>query len=130
MPESEACRGGTRRGDAVLLAVRRVFLDSSEVRWQTRPRFVGEGLIRVPACRCRVRTGADEGGTMSPLIKSDAKMQLLHSVPLFAKCNMRQLRRIAALTVAVQLPAGEALCREGRSVASSSSSSTARLRSA
>jgi len=54
------------------------------------------------------------GETMSPLIKSDAKMRLLGSIPLFATCNSRQLRRIAALTVALDLPAGEVLCREGQ----------------
>jgi len=48
------------------------------------------------------------------MIKSDAKMQLLHSIPLFAKCNSRQLRRIAALTVALDLPKGDVLCREGQ----------------
>ena len=51
---------------------------------------------------------------MSPLIKSDAKMQLLRSVPLFATCNSRQLSRIAALTVALDVPQGEVLCREGQ----------------
>ncbi len=50
---------------------------------------------------------------MSPLIKSDAKVRLLRSIPLFAKCNARQLRQIASLTVALDLPAGEVLCREG-----------------
>lgn len=50
---------------------------------------------------------------MSPLIKADAKVSLLRSVPLFAKCNIRQLRQIAALTVDLELPVGEVLCREG-----------------
>jgi len=51
---------------------------------------------------------------MSPLIKSDAKMRLLGSIPLFATCNSRQLRRIASLTVALDLPEGTVLCREGQ----------------
>jgi CRP-like cAMP-binding protein len=51
---------------------------------------------------------------MSPLIKSDAKVQLLSSIPLFTKCNARQLRRIAALTVALDVPDGQVLCREGQ----------------
>jgi CRP-like cAMP-binding protein len=50
---------------------------------------------------------------MSLRIKSDAKMQLLQSIPLFSKCNSRQLRRIAALTVALEVPKGDVLCREG-----------------
>jgi CRP-like cAMP-binding protein len=50
---------------------------------------------------------------MSPLIKSDAKVQLLRSIPLFTKCNARQLRRIAALTAALDVPKGQVLCREG-----------------
>src|ERR1700686_1007397 len=53
------------------------------------------------------------GGSMSPLFKSDAKMQLLRSIPMFSKCNARQLRQIAALTVALELPKGDVLCREG-----------------
>jgi CRP-like cAMP-binding protein len=50
---------------------------------------------------------------MSPLIKADAKVSLLRSVPLFARCNSRQLRQIAALTVDLELPVGEVLCKEG-----------------
>ena len=50
---------------------------------------------------------------MSPLVKSDAKVQLLRSIPLFTKCTARDLRQIAALTVALDLPKGEVLCREG-----------------
>jgi len=50
---------------------------------------------------------------MSPMIKTDAKIQLLRSIPLFSKCNSRQLRQIAALTVALELPEGQTLCREG-----------------
>jgi CRP/FNR family transcriptional regulator, cyclic AMP receptor protein len=50
---------------------------------------------------------------MPSLIRSDAKTQLLRSIPLFAGCNTRQLRQIAALTVALELPAGDVLCREG-----------------
>ena len=46
-------------------------------------------------------------------IKSDAKIQLLRSIPLFSKCNARQLRQIAALAVALDVPKGEVLCREG-----------------
>ena len=50
---------------------------------------------------------------MSPRIKSDAKIQLLRSIPLFSKCNSRQLRRVSGLTVALEVPEGEVLCREG-----------------
>ena len=50
---------------------------------------------------------------MSPLVKSDAKVQLLRSIPMFTKCTTRDLRQIAALTVALDLPKGEVLCREG-----------------
>jgi len=46
-------------------------------------------------------------------LKPDAKVALLASIPLFAHCNKRDLRRIAALTSAVEVPAGDVLCREG-----------------
>ena len=31
---------------------------------------------------------------MSPLVKSNTKVQLLGSIPLFTKCTGRQLRRL------------------------------------
>lgn len=51
---------------------------------------------------------------MSPLIKSDAKVALLGSIPLFARCNRKELGRIAAITSAVDLPQGDVMCEQGR----------------
>ena len=48
-------------------------------------------------------------------LRSDAKMKLLGTVPLFAGCSKRELAKIAALTDEIDLPAGKTLTEEGRS---------------
>jgi CRP/FNR family transcriptional regulator, cyclic AMP receptor protein len=48
-------------------------------------------------------------------LRSDAKMSLLATVPLFAGCSKRELAKIAALTDEIDLPAGKTLTDEGRS---------------
>ncbi len=46
-------------------------------------------------------------------MKSDAKVDLLKSIPLFSGCNRKELRQLAALTMPLAVGDGEILCREG-----------------
>ena len=43
----------------------------------------------------------------------DPKIQRLAEVQLFSTCNRRELAKIAALTVEVDVPAGRVLMRQG-----------------
>lgn len=45
--------------------------------------------------------------------KRDARIDLLAGLDLFARCDRRQLAKIAALSTEVTLPAGSVLCRRG-----------------
>jgi CRP-like cAMP-binding protein len=47
------------------------------------------------------------------VLRKDAKVELLKSAPLFARCSKRELQQIASLADEVDLPAGKKLIREG-----------------
>ncbi len=47
-------------------------------------------------------------------LRSDAKIELLKSVPLFAGCSKSELRRLSAITDEIDLREGTVLTREGR----------------
>ena len=47
-------------------------------------------------------------------LRSDAKIQLLKSVPLFAGCSKAELRRLASIADEIDLREGTVLTREGR----------------
>jgi CRP/FNR family transcriptional regulator, cyclic AMP receptor protein len=49
-------------------------------------------------------------------LRSDAKLELISSVPLFAGCSKRELREIARLADEVDVPAGRVLITEGERV--------------
>lgn len=46
-------------------------------------------------------------------LRTDAKVELLGKVPLFARCSKRELRRIATITDQVSLAKGKTLTRQG-----------------
>ena len=46
-------------------------------------------------------------------LRKDAKIELIRSVPLFARCTRRELERIARAADEIDLPEGTALTREG-----------------
>ena len=46
--------------------------------------------------------------------KHDTKVELLGGVSLFRGCNRKELAQIAALTTEIDVPAGDALCKEGQ----------------
>ena len=48
-------------------------------------------------------------------LRSDAKMKLLKSVPLFAGCSKAELRQLARIADEIDLREGTVLTREGRS---------------
>ena len=48
-------------------------------------------------------------------LRSDAKMKLLKSVPLFAGCSKTELRQLARIADEIDLREGTVLTREGRS---------------
>lgn len=48
-------------------------------------------------------------------LRSDAKVDLLRSVPLFAECSKGELRKLAAIADEIDLREGTVLTREGRS---------------
>lgn len=47
------------------------------------------------------------------MARSDPKLELLRSVPLFARAQAREIERIGQLVDEVELPAGRVLMREG-----------------
>jgi CRP-like cAMP-binding protein len=47
------------------------------------------------------------------VLRKDAKIELLKGVPLFARCNKKQLAAIAQLSDLVGVPAGTELIRQG-----------------
>ncbi len=47
------------------------------------------------------------------MLRKDSKIELLRNVPLFSRCNKKQLAAIASLADLVGLPAGTELIREG-----------------
>jgi CRP/FNR family transcriptional regulator, cyclic AMP receptor protein len=47
-------------------------------------------------------------------LRRDAKADLLRSVPLFAECSKRELRKLAAIADEIDLREGTVLTREGR----------------
>jgi CRP/FNR family cyclic AMP-dependent transcriptional regulator len=49
-------------------------------------------------------------------LRSDAKLELISSVPLFAGCSKRELLEIARLADEVDVPAGRVLITEGERV--------------
>lgn len=49
-------------------------------------------------------------------LRSDAKLDLISSVPLFAGCSKRELRQIARLADEVDVPTGRVLIREDERV--------------
>jgi CRP/FNR family transcriptional regulator, cyclic AMP receptor protein len=48
------------------------------------------------------------------VLRRDRKLELIGKVPLFAGCSKRELARIATLADEIDIRAGEALTREGR----------------
>src|SRR5690349_5044808 len=46
-------------------------------------------------------------------LRRDAKVELLHKVPLFDRVSRREMAKIAALAMEVSYPAGAALLRQG-----------------
>ncbi len=48
-----------------------------------------------------------------PMLRKNAKIELLKRVPLFERCSKSELQRIAALADEVSLPAGRNLTTEG-----------------
>jgi len=51
------------------------------------------------------------------VLRKNAKIELIRSVPLFANCKKRELTRIAAAADIVEVPAGQPLVREGERLA-------------
>ncbi len=51
------------------------------------------------------------------MLRADAKVELIRSVPLFAQCTKKQLAAIAGLADLVDVPAGQDLVREGDALA-------------
>jgi CRP-like cAMP-binding protein len=47
------------------------------------------------------------------MLHKDGKIELLKQVPLFSRCNKKQLAAIAALADLIDMPAGKLLVREG-----------------
>lgn len=47
------------------------------------------------------------------MLRKDGKIELLRNVPLFSRCNKKQLAAIAALADLIELPAGTQLITEG-----------------
>ena len=47
-------------------------------------------------------------------LRTDAKVSLIKSVPLFAGCSKRELAQIASISDELDLPEGAALTREGQ----------------
>ncbi len=47
------------------------------------------------------------------MLRRDAKIELMKTVPLFSRCSKKQLAAIANLADLIQLPAGTTLIREG-----------------
>lgn len=47
------------------------------------------------------------------MLRKDARIELLRRIPLFAQCSKADLREIARVTHAVEVPAGAVLIREG-----------------
>ena len=48
------------------------------------------------------------------MLRKDAKIELLKTVPLFSQCNKKQLASIASLADLISVPAGTQLITEGR----------------
>ena len=51
------------------------------------------------------------------MLRKDAKLELIRSVPLFAQCTKKELSAVASVADIVDVPAGQALVREGDSLA-------------
>jgi CRP/FNR family cyclic AMP-dependent transcriptional regulator len=47
------------------------------------------------------------------VLRKDAKIDLLRTVPLFSRCNKKQLAAIASLADLIDVPSGMALVKEG-----------------
>src|SRR5436190_21593235 len=47
------------------------------------------------------------------MLHKDGKIELLKQVPLFSRCNKKQLAAIATLADLIDMPAGKLLVREG-----------------
>ena len=48
------------------------------------------------------------------MLRKDAKVELIASVPLFARCSKKELREIAAVADEMDFPEGRALTQEGK----------------
>ena len=51
------------------------------------------------------------------MLRKDAKLELIRSVPLFAHCSKKELTAVASVADIVDVPAGQDLVREGDSLA-------------
>ncbi len=47
------------------------------------------------------------------MLRKDGKVELLKNVPLFARCNKKQLQAVAGIADLMQVPAGTVLIKEG-----------------
>lgn len=51
------------------------------------------------------------------MLRKDAKLELIRSVPLFAHCSKKELTAVASVADIVDVPAGQALVKEGDALA-------------
>ena len=83
----------------------RPFIDTSSVRER-------RGTV---SCRCGLcdPVPRDRSSTFLPVLRKNAKIELLRGVPLFSACSKKQLSEVAGLAEEVVLPEGTVLIREG-----------------
>ena len=57
---------------------------------------------------------ADRNEENRPVIRKDAKIELLRRVPLFQRCSKRELQEVASVADEIRLPEGRTLTIEGK----------------
>jgi CRP-like cAMP-binding protein len=59
-------------------------------------------------------TGGCRGATIGPVLRKNAKVELLRSAPLLARLSGKHLSELAALVDEIDVPAGKELTTQGR----------------
>jgi CRP-like cAMP-binding protein len=57
---------------------------------------------------------ADRNEENRPVLRKDAKIELLRRVPLFARCSKRELQEVASVADELRIPDGRTLTIEGK----------------
>ena len=57
---------------------------------------------------------ADRNEENRPVLRKDAKIELLRRVPLFERCSKRDLQEVASVADELRLPGGRTLTTEGK----------------